>query len=398
MDLNESPEHRALREEVRAFLAENATRFPKRAGLGRPSPEAVAWQTLLIERGYAARTIDRRYGGFGAEPDLLAARIIAEEFSRARAPRGLANQGVALLVPTLLELGSEEQKLRWVAPTLRGEIVWCQGYSEPEAGSDLASLRTSAVEDRDDFVINGQKIWTTTAHEADMMFCLVRTEPDAPKYKNLSYLLVPINTPGIEVRPLPTMTGAAEFNEVFLTDVRVPQTAIVGRRGDGWAVANATLKHERGAMGDPDAPASRLAAILELMKAETIDGVPVIERAEYRARAMRLQARVMAMKYHALRLLTASARGEDLRVGRLIVKLQATELNHQLSTLAVDVLGELGLLWQDSPLAREGGAWQTRALTDIGMLIGGGTAQIQKNIVAERGLGLPREPKLAKSP
>jgi alkylation response protein AidB-like acyl-CoA dehydrogenase len=394
VDLRYSAEHETFRQEVRSFLAAHAGRYPKPFGVNRPTPEAIAWQALLIEHGYAARSIAREYGGYGAEPDILKSHLIAEEFSRARAPWGLVNQGISMLVPTLLELGSEAQKRQWIGPTLRGEIVWCQGYSEPGAGSDLASLKTSAVEDGDDFVINGQKIWTTTAHGADMMFALVRTEPDAPnKYLGISYLIFSMRTPGIEIRPLKTMTGAAEFNEVFFTDVRVPKAQVVGERGQGWAVSNSTLKHERGMLGDPNASMSRMNSILELMRAETLDGVRAIDQPAFRQRAMRLQARVMAMQFHAMRLLTASARGLDGGLPRLIVKLQACELNYQLSALAVDVMGEMGLLSPDSEEVRSHGTWPRRNMFDIGMIIGGGTAQIQKNIIAERGLGLPREPK-----
>ena len=397
MDLRYNARHEAFRQDVRAFLAANTGRYPKPFGVNRPTPEAIAWQALLIEQGFAARAVPRQYGGFGAEPDILESHIIAEEFSRARAPWGLVNQGISMLVPTLLELGSEAQKRQWIAPTLRGEVVWCQGYSEPGAGSDLASLKTSAVEDGDDFVINGQKIWTTTAHGADMMFALVRTEPDAPnKYLGISYLILSMRTPGIEIRPLKTMTGASEFNEVFFTDVRVPKSQVVGERGQGWAVSNSTLKHERGMLGDPNASMARMNSILDLMRAETLDDVRVIDMPVFRQRAMRLQARVMAMQFHAMRLLTASARGQGSGLPRLIVKLQACELNYQLSALAVDVMGEMGLLSPDSEEVRSHGTWPRRNMFDIGMIIGGGTAQIQKNIIAERGLGLPREPKPAR--
>ena len=396
MDLTYNPEHEAFRQEVRTFLADNTGHYPKPFGVNRPSDEARTWQAKLIAHGYAARTIPVEYGGYGAEPDLLKSHIIAEEFARAKAPWGFVNQGISMFVPTLLELGTEEQKREWIAPTLRGEIVWCQGYSEPGAGSDLASLKTSAVEDGDDFVINGQKIWTTTAHAADMMFCLVRTEPNAPnKYLGISYLIFSMRTPGIEVRPLKTMTGAAEFNEVFFTDVRVPKTQIVGARGQGWAVSSATLKHERGMLGDPNQTMARMNSILELMKTETLDGARVIDLPVFRDRAMKLQGQVLTMQYHGMRLLTASAQGQDPGLARMIVKLRATEINYQLSELAVDAMGELGLLNPESPLARSHGVWQKRNLFDIGMIIGGGTAQIQKNIIAERGLGLPREPKVA---
>jgi alkylation response protein AidB-like acyl-CoA dehydrogenase len=396
MDLADTEEQRALRTEVQAFLRRHAASIPAYFGVNRPTQEARDWQCLLIRHGYAARGIPTAYGGAGQAPDAFRAQILAEEFLRARAPLGLVNQGISMLVPTLLEWGTEAQKCRWIAPTLRGELVWCQGYSEPGAGSDLASLTTSAVDDGDDFIVNGQKIWTTTAHGADMMFALVRTERDAPnKYLGISYLCLSMRSPGIEVRPLRTMTGAAEFNEVFFTDVRVPKAQLVGARGQGWTVSNTTLKHERGMLGDPNAALARMNALLALMAEERLDGVAMIDRQAFRERAMRLQGKALAMKFHAMRLLTAAARDRDLPVARMIVKLQATELNHQIATLATDVLGEAGLLYAGSPHARANGLWQKRRMLDLGMIIGGGTAQIQKNIIAERGLGLPRAPKPA---
>jgi alkylation response protein AidB-like acyl-CoA dehydrogenase len=398
VDLSYTEAEEAFRRDVRGFLEEHTSKIPKHFGVNRPTPEAKVWQQTLISRGYAARSIPVEYGGAGQPQDIMRAQILAEEFARARAPLGLVNQGISMLVPTLLELGTEEQKCQWIAPTLRGEVVWCQGYSEPGAGSDLAALTTSAVEDGDDFVINGQKIWTTTAHGADMMFALVRTEPDAPnKYLGISYLIFSMRTPGIEVRPLRTMTGAAEFNEVFLTDVRVPKTQIVGARGEGWRVSNTTLKHERGMLGDPKAALARMNNLLTLMADESIDGMRTIDMPVFRERAMRLQGRALAMKYHAMRLLTAASKGTDLVLARQIVKLQATELNYQIAALATDILGDMGLLYDGSPEARGNGIWQKRFMFDLGMIIGGGTAQIQKNIIAERGLGLPKEPKLARA-
>lgn len=397
MDLAYSAEYETFRAEVRDFLERNKAKFPRDYGGGRFSAEALAWQKLLIENGYAARTIPRDYGGYGAEPDILKSRIIAEEFTRACAPGPLANQGISMLVPTLLELGTEVQKREFIGPTLRGEIIWCQGYSEPGAGSDLASLQTRASEDAHDFIINGQKIWTSTAQHADMIFCLVRTESDSPKHQGISYLIFSMKTPGIEVRPLKTMTGHSEFNEVFFTDVRVPKDQIVGERGQGWFVANATLKHERGMLGDPNAAQTRLKAIIDLMNEETVDGTRLMDNPLLRDRLMQLQARVLAMQSNGLRLLTASMTGEDAGLARLIVKLQGCELNHQLAALAIDALGELGVLYGDSPHLRARGMWQRSYMFDLGLIIGGGTAQIQKNIIAERGLGLPREPKVARS-
>ncbi|HEX4712940.1 acyl-CoA dehydrogenase family protein [Phenylobacterium sp.] len=390
MDLNETPEMAAFRGEVQGFLKAHRGDYAQGA-----ANDVLVWQRLLIEHGYAARTVPREYGGFGAEPDILKGRIIAEEFIAAGAPRGMAGQGISMLVPTLLEVGSEEQKRRWIGPTLRGEIIWCQGYSEPGAGSDLASLQTKAVEDGDDFLISGSKIWTSTAAQAQMMFCLVRTEPQAAKHEGISYVLIPMDTPGIEVRPLKTMTGAAEFNEVFFTDVRVPKDQVVGGRGRGWFVANTTLKHERGMLGDPNAAEARLNALIELMKAETVDGQRVVDNPVFRDRLMQLQGRVLAMKFNGLRLITSQLTQEPAGLAGLIVKLQGCELNHQLAALAIDALGELGILYRDGPHLRAKGAWQRNYMFDLGLIIGGGTAQIQKNIIAERGLGLPREPKSA---
>jgi alkylation response protein AidB-like acyl-CoA dehydrogenase len=392
MDLTLTPEMARFRDEVRAFLDAHREDYAQ----GAPR-DVRAWQALLIEHGYAARTIPKEYGGYGAEPDILKSRIIAEEFIRAGAPRGIANQGVSMLVPTLLEVGSEEQKRRWIGPTLRGEVVWCQGYSEPGAGSDLASLQTRAVEDGDDFLISGSKIWTSTAQLAEMMFCLVRTEPQAPKHEGISYVLIPMSTPGIEVRPLKTMTGQAEFNEVFFTDVRVPQANVVGGRGRGWFVANTTLKHERGMLGDPNATEARLASLIELMKTETVGGERIVDNPVFRDRLMQLQARVFAMKFNGLRLLTSAISGEPAGLAGLVVKLQGCELNHQIAALAIDALGEAGILYHEGPHLRAKGAWQRNYMFDLGLIIGGGTAQIQKNIIAERGLGLPREPSPAKA-
>ena len=392
MNLELDADHLTFRDEVRGFLERRRTSWPKP---GAPRSEFLAWQAVLIEHGYAARTIPRAYGGYGAAPDILNARIIAEAFTAAGAPGPLADQGISMFVPTLLELGSEAQKQCWIGPTLRGEVRWCQGYSEPGAGSDLANLSTSATEDGDDFVINGSKIWTSTAAQADMIFALIRTEPGAVKHSGISYLIFSMKTPGIEVRPLVDMTGNAGFNEVFFTDVRVPQTQIVGRRGEGWSVANATLKHERGMLGDPNAAEQRLAAIIALMKEETVDGHRLIGNPLLLDRLMKLQGEVLAMKFNGLRLLTSALNGDPPGLAGLIVKLRGCELNHQLAALAIDALGELGVLYDGSPHLRAQGVWQQRYMFDLGLIIGGGTAQIQKNIIAERGLGMPREPKAA---
>ncbi|MEE3119983.1 MAG: acyl-CoA dehydrogenase family protein, partial [Pseudomonadota bacterium] len=374
MNLDFTPEYQAFRAEVRDFLENHKDSAPRMSDRGVRSEKRKAWQKILLEHGYAARTLPKEYGGHGAPPDALKSRIIAEEFSRAKMPGGISGQGVNMLVPTLLELGTEEQKQKYIEPTLKGEMVWCQGYSEPGAGSDLAALRTSAVLEGDHFVVNGQKIWTSTAAQADMIFCLVRTEPNAPKHQGISYLLFSMDTPGIEVRPLMTMTGQAEFNEVFFNDVRVPADQIVGQRGEGWMVANATLTHERGMLGDPDAALSRLNSIAEIMQKETVDGAPLMDNAVYRDRLIALQAEVFAMKFNGMRLTTNATQKKSGGMAGMIVKLQGCELNHRLAELAIDVMGEYGILFEDSPFIRDQGMWQTAYMFDLGLIIGGGSA------------------------
>ena len=391
MDLSFGKEYEEFSREVRRFVEENKDRQP---AIGPHSLDTVTWQKKLIENGYAARTIPRKYGGFGAEPDIIKSRIISEEFGRVQMNSGLGGQGISMLTPVLLEMGTEEQKQQFIQPTIHGEMVWCQGYSEPGAGSDLASLTTRAELDGDEWVVNGQKIWTSSAHVADWIFCLVRTEPDAPKHQGISFLLFRMDTPGIEIRPLVDMTMTANFNEVFFTDVRVPKDQIVGRRGEGWQVANAILGYERGTLATPDAAHSRLNGLIELMQQETINGEKIIHKPQFRERLMKIQGRVMAMGFNDMRLLSARINGnQDARLAGMIVKLLGTELRYELEGLAIDILGEIGLSYNQNPYLRGGGSWQRQYMYFLGLIIGGGTNQIQKNIISERGLGMPREPK-----
>jgi alkylation response protein AidB-like acyl-CoA dehydrogenase len=398
MDLSYGPEYEQFRDQLRGFIASHEAPGPARRNTPK-DPQAMAWQRLLIDHGYAARSIPKAFGGAGEAPDILKARIIAEEFARAGVSPGLGGQGISMLVPTLLEVGSEAQKQQFIAPTLRGEMVWCQGYSEPGAGSDLANLKTSAVLQGDDWVINGQKIWTSTAHLADWMFCLVRTEPAAPKHRGISFLLFPMNTPGIEVRPLIDMTMNRNFNEVFFTDVRVPKEQIVGRRGDGWMVANIILKNERDSLADANQSLARLNLLISLMKTETVDGQALIDDPQFLDRLMRLQGRVMALQYNELRVLSSKLNpGQDANLARMITKYQGTELRHELEALAIDAMGEGGLAYGTNPYLRDNGGWQFWYMFYLGLIIGGGTSQIQKNIISEHGLGMPREPKVVREP
>ena len=404
MDLEYGPQYEDYKKEVQAFCDKyKGIQFSDTAKVpltsnnksGGPSMSRSDWQKTLIENGYFARSIPKEYGGFGGESDVIKSRIAATEFSNSGIPGPMGGQGIDMLVPTLLELGTEEQKNKYIKPTLYGEMIWCQGYSEPNAGSDLASLQTKGELIDDQWVINGQKIWTSTAQYSQMMFCLVRTEPEASKHAGISYLLVPMDTPGLEIRPLVDMTLKAGFNEVFFTDVTIPADNIVGNRGEGWAVANATLGHERGSLANPNATMNRLNMLIDRMKKETINGETLIENPIYRDRLLQLQGKVMAFQSHALRVLSAKLNpGQDVKVGKMIQKLIGTELRHELEGLGIDIMGELGTLYEDSPHLRDGGSWQFTYMYFLGLIIGGGTSQIQKNIISERGLGLPREPKV----
>ena len=404
MDLEYGPQYEDYKKEVQAFCDKyKGIQFSDTAKIpltsnnksGGPSMSRSDWQKTLIENGYFERSIPKEYGGFGGESDVIKSRIAATEFSNSGIPGPMGGQGIDMLVPTLLELGTEEQKNKYIKPTLYGEMIWCQGYSEPNAGSDLASLQTKGELIDDQWVINGQKIWTSTAQYSQMMFCLVRTEPEASKHAGISYLLVPMDTPGLEIRPLVDMTLKAGFNEVFFTDVTIPGDNIVGNRGEGWAVANATLGHERGSLANPNATMNRLNMLIDRMKKETINGETLIENPIYRDRLLQLQGKVMAFQSHALRVLSAKLNpGQDVKVGKMIQKLIGTELRHELEGLGIDIMGELGTLYEDSPHLRDGGSWQFTYMYFLGLIIGGGTSQIQKNIISERGLGLPREPKV----
>ncbi|MEJ5988470.1 acyl-CoA dehydrogenase family protein [Ramlibacter sp. PS3R-8] len=393
-------EHAALRDEVRAFIALHGHVAPRGLARHRKDPQVLEWQALLLAHGYAGREVPREYGGFGAAPDPIARAIIGDEFARAGLHPGLGSQGIEIVVPTLLKIGTEAQRRAYIAPTLRGEYIWCQGFSEPNAGSDLASLATAAREEGDALVIDGQKIWTSSAHEADYMHCLVRTARGERKSDGITYVIVPMRAPGIEVRNITSMVrkdffdGRPSFNEVFFTGVRVPKANVVGEMGHGWSAAMKALGSERGMLGDAGRLERRLHEISQLFQQE-FDSRRAIDDAVLVDRLAALSCRVAAMRAHADRILAADLAGEDARLAAMVVKLEGCELNLQLSTLAVDAMGDEGPLYGDSPRLHEEGVWPFRTMFDLALVIGGGSAQIQRNIIAEQGLGLPREPSSA---
>jgi len=394
MDLSYGPEYEAFRGEVRRFL--EASWPPKGAEAELPKPErARRFRERAVAEGYLLRWIPRAYGGSEQPNDPLRASVIREEFTRVRAPQEPRGIGMMMLVPTLLEKGAEWQKQQFVPKTAMDEYHWCQGYSEPGSGSDLASLKTRAELVGDEWVINGQKIWTTNALEADFMFCLCRTEPDAPKHAGISYLLVPMKQPGIEVRPLRQMNGGADFNEVFLTDARTKKDWIVGKRGEGWLVSRATLKHERAGIGNAEVSSLTFAGLVHLAKTSLRNGRPAIQDPEIRQRLVALEGSVRAHEYSGYRQLSRAARGKDVGPVALMNKLVSTDIGCEVAKLALDLLGDDGLLdptaQGDASLPGPNRSWLSQYMYSLGVAIAGGTANVQRNVIGERGLGLPRD-------
>jgi alkylation response protein AidB-like acyl-CoA dehydrogenase len=396
MDLSYGPEYEHCRSEVRDFLAQSWPLKGDEAQLDR-AEQMVLFRTRAIERGYLCRNIPKKYGGSEQEPDVLTAQILREEFANARAPGEVRGIGPSMLVPTLLERGQEWQKEKWVGATVTGEVVWCQGYSEPGSGSDLASLNTKGELHGDEWVLNGQKIWTSGADRADYMFCLTRTEPEASKHAGISYLLIDMHQPGVEVRPLKQMTGGSTFNEVFLTDVRTPKDWIVGKRGEGWIVSRTTLKHERNSIGNAANTTAAFDALLRMAKKAVVDGVPALERPELRQRVAVLEGYVLAHQYSGYRQLTRDAKGQSNGIITMMNKLIGNNIGDEQARIAYDLLGDSALLMAGDR-AEPGGlgprnarSWITSYMGSLGGSIAGGTRNIQRNVIGERGLGLPRD-------
>jgi alkylation response protein AidB-like acyl-CoA dehydrogenase len=397
MDLEYSQEHVDFRESVRAFLKG----WPLQgAEADRPIEEQeMIFRKRGIEAGYVYRKVPKKYGGSEQPDDAIKDRIILEEFHTAGAPRDLSSQGAGLLVPTLLEFGTEEQKARHVPPTLAGEENWCQGYSEPGSGSDLASLQCQARLEGDEWVINGQKIWTSSAQRAQMMFGLFRTEPDAKKHEGISYLLVPMDSPGLEVRPLREMGGGYEFNEVFFTDVRIPAENIVAQRGQGWQVSRATLVHERNLIGNPNMMREAFSDLLNLARSRQIGGRPAIQDPGMRRRIAEIEGYVQTGELSGMRQFTAAVRGEMQKVMRPIMmnKVSSTDTMQLIMKCAYDLIGSDGVLAPAEDELDTWGrtttptGWVLQYIFSMGPAIAGGASNIQLNIIGERGYGLPRD-------
>jgi alkylation response protein AidB-like acyl-CoA dehydrogenase len=393
MDLRLSAAEEAFRKEVSDWLDANLPPDfdPDRFEFGMTADERYDWQLAWHRRLHAGGWVGlhwpREYGGRGAT--LMQQVIFADELAKRRLPAGANLLGILLVGPTLIHWGTEAQKKRFVPKILSAEEIWCQGYSEPGAGSDLASLQTRAVEEGDVFVVNGQKVWTSGAHRADWCILLARTDPTAPKHQGISYLLVDMKSPGITVRPLVQMTGGAGFNEVFFEDVRVPRENIVGEKNRGWEVAITTLMFERAGLGTDARFEGALESLAAAARYVRRDGRPAIEDAGVRQQLAQFAIEATALRYGAYRQLTKRLRGQPPGPEGSIAKLAGSELNLRMTQYALALLGPHAQI-ETNEEGEPPGHWLARELMARGHTIAGGTSEIQRNIIAERVLGLPR--------
>ncbi|MFZ0890205.1 MAG: acyl-CoA dehydrogenase family protein [Candidatus Binataceae bacterium] len=400
MDFNFTPEEEAFRAKIRAWLEETSAEvFGRDDGDQSAGMLGVAdderWKRLreyhrrLYEAGYVALQWPKQWGGGGAS--LVEQAIYQDEALRLGLPIYGANQlAIDRVGPTLILMGTEAQKRRYLHKMLSGEEIWCQGYSEPNAGSDLAGVQTRAVLDGDYLIVNGQKVWTSLAHRADMQVLLVRTDPQAPKHKGISYLLVDMHSPGIAIRPLVQMTGEHGFSEVFYDNVRVPKENIVGELNAGWQVSIATLMFERVSGGARHPVERTIRELIELAKAVHFDGVPARSHPYVRQRLAQFAIESSCLKFSRYRSLTSQLKGKVPGPESSFGKLFATELNLRVAMFADEMLGAYGILEPDSLGAIEHGRWTQRTLSARGLTIAAGSSEIQHNIIGERVLKLPK--------
>ena len=399
MDFNDTPEEAAFRAEARAFLEANATRKkpnePAQRSRYNEGPEALAqskaWQGKKAAAGFAGITWDPQWGGRGGSS--IQQVIWNQEEANYNVPRGHFEIGLGMCIPTMMHYAKPEQLKRYVGPALRGEEIWCQLFSEPSAGSDLAGLRTRAVRDGDDWVINGQKIWTSGAHYCDYGILITRTDPSAPKHAGLTMFFLDMKTPGVEVRRIKQISGTSNFNEVFFTNVRLPDSQRLGAVGGGWKVSLTTLMNERLAVGQAPGPDS--ADILQLVRGLTIDGEPALANAAVRDRLADWYVKTEGLKYTRFRSITALSRGQTPGPEASITKTVSATKLQEIASFGMDLLGQAGAIMEPDSIPAQG--WFQEALLYApGMRIAGGTDEILRNIIAERVLGLPADVRVDK--
>jgi acyl-CoA dehydrogenase len=395
MDFEDTPQESAFRKKARAWLEKNAQpRGPDDATdelSEREDADAIArakaWQARKFDEGWACLTWPKEYGGQGLS--RVENVVWNQEEARFKTPPNIYGIGHGMLGPTIMAHGTPEQKDRYVREMARGQVIWCQLFSEPAAGSDLAGLRTSAVRDGDGWVLNGQKIWSTGAHYSDWGMIVTRSDPDAAKHAGLTYFIVDMHAKGIEVRPIKQINGGSGFNEVFFNDVRVPDANRLGAAGDGWRVALTTLMNERVAIG-AGGGAGRFRELFTLARQARRNGRPAIEDAGVRQKLADFYIRAKGLQYTGYRTLTALSQGQTPGPEGSIGKAVGAPLSQQMAAFALELQGAMGAVHEESVAPQEG-LWQDAYLGSPGIRIAGGTDEILRNIIAERVLRLPPE-------
>jgi alkylation response protein AidB-like acyl-CoA dehydrogenase len=397
MDFTLTPEQKSFRDEVRHWLAKNLDEdwvARLRQGSDVPRPEAYQllrdWQRRMYEAGFVGLTWPKEAGGRGLT--FMEEMILHEEMALRKAPPVLNILAIGMAGPTIIAYGTEEQKKRYPPKMLSCEEIWCQGYSEPNAGSDLAALGTRAVKDGEHYVVNGQKVWTSLAHVSDWMMLLARTDPDAAKHKGITYFLLDMHSPGVTVKPLKQLTGDAEFNEVYFDNVRVHESQILGGLNNGWAVGMTTLMYERLALGFGLQVRLRIAldGLVELCRNTTRNGAPVTQDAVIRQKLAQLWIDTEVFKYTGARAITKLLKGELPGPEASSGKMMWVEGHQRLQELAMEIQGPYSQLLKGSAWAVADGLWQHTFLRSRANSIEGGTTEIQRNIIGERVLGLPK--------
>ena len=395
MDLSDTREEAAFRLKARKWLEDHVPEGVVNRGFALAIDEQTVrvltdWQRRMWEAGYLGLSWPKEYGGQGAS--MIESAIFNEEMARVRAPAPLNELGLSMGGPTILEHGTEDQKRRYLSKILSCEEIWCQGFSEPASGSDMAGLGTRAVLDGDHFIVNGQKVWTSLGHLADWCMLLVRTDADAPKHRGISYLLVDMHSPGVTVRPLRQMTGEAEFNQMFFDDVRVPRENLLGPLNGGWGVALTTLMNERATLALATVMRFRnvFDDLAELGRRVIREGTCTLDPRVIRQTLAQFYVEVESMKYLAYRNFSKLTRGGTPGPEGSISKLLWSEINQRMNEFALVLQGPRAGLAEGSDYAVDNGRWQYALLRSRGNTIEEGTSEIQRSIIAERLLRLPK--------
>lgn len=386
MDFEDTTEEASYRSAVKAWLAQEAAEYREPVEGGDPVARAKAWQAKKYAAGYVGITWPRTLGGQGGTP--MQQIIFNQEESRYHVPTGIYAIGLGMCIPTVFTHGRPEVVARYLEPAMRGDEIWCQLFSEPAAGSDLAGIRTRAERQGDDWIINGQKVWTSGAHRSDFGIVVTRTDPSAPKHKGLTMFVVDMKDPGVEVRPIKQMAGASEFNEVFFTDVRIADSHRLGDVGEGWKVSLTTLMHERVAVGGKPATAPGVQDMIELARAiETEDG-NALEQSHVRQKIADVYIQDRGIALTRMRTISALSSGRTPGPESSISKVVVAKMMQEMGSFAADMTEGAGLIHGDDDLPHLSRLQQTY-LYSAGLRIAGGTDEILRNIIAERVLGLP---------